>query len=96
MLTYILFFPVLKAFQGVNVHVAASIQTYAIYILSAHVGQNLEVCLSAHGHLPGILWYIQTPHKILSYIFVNLSRLLIQEQKKEITVEAQLSIDLSS
>ena len=38
------------SFQVVNV--AASIQTYGSYVpgISAHAGQNHDVCLSAHGH----------------------------------------------
>ena len=39
------------AFQGATV--AASIQTYGILI-----AQNCELRLSAHGRLPGTLWYI--------------------------------------
>ena len=41
-----------SSFQGVNV--AASMQTYGsyIYMVSAHAGQNRELCLSAHGCLP--------------------------------------------
>ena len=45
------------AFQGV--YVAASIQTYGILIPgSAHAGQNHNLCLSTHGHLPGTLRHI--------------------------------------
>ena len=48
-----------STFQGVNV--TASIKTYENYILgkvSAHVGQNRELCLSTHGCLPRTLWYV--------------------------------------
>ena len=42
------------AFQGVNV--GASILTVVSQV-STHAGQNSKLCLSAHGHLPGALWY---------------------------------------
>jgi hypothetical protein len=38
------------AFQGVNVAASNFISR-----ISTHVGQNRELCLSAHGHLPGTL-----------------------------------------
>ena len=48
------------AFQGVNV--AASIYTniwnFDPSQVSAHAGQNHELCLSAHGCLPGTLLYV--------------------------------------
>ena len=28
--------------------------------VSAHTGRNRELCLSAHGRLPGTLWYMHT------------------------------------
>ena len=39
-----------------------------IYRVSTHVGQNLELCLSAHGHVPETLWYI---HIYIYYILYN-------------------------
>ena len=41
-----------STFQGVNI--AASMQFMSL--VSAHVGQNCELCLSVHGRLPGTLW----------------------------------------
>ena len=53
--------------QGATV--AASIQTYGILI--THAGQTYELCLSAHGCLPGTLWYL-TLIEVQSFVHVGL------------------------
>ena len=51
-------------FQGINVaaSILASKILYGYYIpgKNAHVDQNCELCLSAHGCLPGTLRYVGT------------------------------------
>ena len=55
------------ACQGATLE--ASIQTYGILIPGKHpVGQNRKLCLSAHGHLPGILRYLHNDHMHASLV----------------------------
>ena len=38
---------------------------------STHAGQNSELYLSAHGHLPGILWYVKAKLVLSSDLISN-------------------------
>ena len=55
------------SFQGVNVATYGSMEV--IPWVSAHVGQNCDLCLSAHGHLPGTLRYNNTHVQCLLLLY---------------------------